>query len=177
MRFSRSFLPRERGRFSIYHEGFIIYKNYHGLTRIDANKIRYTVDAPTFATSTTRLYLPEKNVGPISVSGASSWSWSGSTRVLTVRRVHSSPAPIVVVWGASHTLGSYVSQYVPGLSNSIYNAWAIQGIIIMVLVAALIMMATRGNINIEAALMVIGFSITLIFVTIIIVRILELPVP
>ena len=61
------------------------------------SKLTLTIDAPSGTTSTTKVYCGNKGK-PSSVSGAGSWSYDNSTKILTIIVAHSSHAQIVISW-------------------------------------------------------------------------------
>jgi hypothetical protein len=62
----------------------------------DGNRLAFTINAGTGQTSTTKIYVGSHASDPKNVSGATSWSRSGN--IITVTRVHSSPASILIFW-------------------------------------------------------------------------------
>lgn len=62
----------------------------------DGNKLAFTINAGTGQTSTNKIYVGSHANDPKYVSGATSWSRSGD--IITVTRVHSSPASILIFW-------------------------------------------------------------------------------
>ena len=67
------------------------------ITKIGADEIDYTVNAPTSTTSTTKIFVGEKGK-PTNVAGCSSWSYNKNLKTVSVDVEHNSPAYIVVEW-------------------------------------------------------------------------------
>ncbi len=59
--------------------------------------LNFTVSATSGLTSTTQVHSGDKGE-PTSVSGASSWSYNTTSKILTIRATHSSPITITVEW-------------------------------------------------------------------------------
>jgi len=66
------------------------------------NKLTITINAPTGTTSTTEIYTASKGK-PTSVTGATSWSYDGGTKLLTLTASHSSSVTITIDWTTTST--------------------------------------------------------------------------
>ena len=64
---------------------------------LSADTLTFTVSTKSERTSTTKVYAGYKG-RPTSVTGASSWSFDNTTKILTVISIHPSPATIIVEW-------------------------------------------------------------------------------
>jgi len=61
------------------------------------NRLNFTISAPSGITSSTRIYVGDKGE-PTSVSGADSWSYDDSVKILTINVAHSDSAQIIISW-------------------------------------------------------------------------------
>ena len=64
---------------------------------LSTNKLFFTVSAPSGTTSSTKVYCGHKGK-PSSVSGADSWSYDNSTKILTAITSHSSNVQVLISW-------------------------------------------------------------------------------
>jgi hypothetical protein len=62
----------------------------------DGTRLKFTINAGTGQASTTKIYVGSHANDPKYVSGATSWNRSGN--IITVTKVHSSPASILIFW-------------------------------------------------------------------------------
>ena len=67
---------------------------------LTTNKLTFTISAPSGTTSTTKVYVGDKGE-PTSVSGATSWSYDDTSKILSITRLHSSPATIEILFWPS----------------------------------------------------------------------------
>ena len=109
-----------------------------------------TITASSGVTTTTKIYVGSKGV-PKSVSGASSWSYETSTKILTITKLHSSPADIEVSWATT-----FPSQGSPSL-NTIYVALGLASLAFLVSVAiGILALVSGGMSSMDMVTVVIG---------------------
>jgi len=107
------------------------------IREISSDRLSYVVNAPTFATSTTRIYLPGRP-RPNAVMGATIWTHSDITDVLTVQVLHSSPAYVNVTWGGT------LSSRVPNLSAALTTSSDLLGVMLVTLAGVSIILILKG---------------------------------
>lgn len=82
------------------------------VTKIGADEIDYTVNAPTSTTSTTKIFVGDKGK-PTNVAGCSSWSYNKNLKTVSIDVEHHSPAYIVVEWHRDIVQEYITKTYLP----------------------------------------------------------------
>lgn len=60
-------------------------------------RLTFTVESPSGTTSVTEVYCSDKGQ-PKNVSGATSWNYNSSSKILTITKLHSSSTTIIIRW-------------------------------------------------------------------------------
>jgi len=61
------------------------------------NKLEFTLVGNTYATSTAKIYIPNRDC-PKVVAGATAWSYNSITKLVTITKLHSSLASVTLDW-------------------------------------------------------------------------------
>ena len=125
------------------------------ITKIDPTEIHYTVNAPTFTYSVTKVYVGNKGK-PSDVNGDLSWSYNSNLKIVTVNVLHQSPSDIILGWEAD-------DEYLEDFTGSIYRSFRTVGSIITIMSISLLVGALTGRFEIGV---VMEFVVTCVAVSI-----------
>lgn len=108
----------------------------------NGGEITLSVDAPALTESVSKIYFGDFGK-PTSVVGASFWSYSYSSKTVTIKVVHASPQDIVIKWE------NVIPAEGKEIFVSIWVAYAMVGLILLTLVSGAIFAAYKGNIDLS----------------------------
>ena len=106
------------------------------ITKIGADEIDYTVNAPTSTISTTKIYVGAKGK-PTNVTGGSSWSYNKNLKTVSIDVEHHSPAYIVIEWHQD-IVQEYINRTYPPIVEMF-------GVVLIVMACVLIFSAMNGT--------------------------------
>ena len=115
------------------------------ITKIDSIEIHYTVNAPTYTFSVTKIYVGNKGK-PLDVSGDLSWSYNSNLKIVTVNVLHQSPSNIILEWADNE------NEYVDDFTRSIYKSLGLLGSIFSIMSVSLLVGVLMGRFEIEGVI-------------------------
>ena len=115
------------------------------ITKICSMEIHYTVNAPTYTLSVTKIYVGNKGK-PLDVSGDFSWSYNSNLKIVTVNVLHQSPSNIILEWADND------NEYVDDFTKSIYKSLELLGSILTIMSLTLLVGALTGRFEVKGAI-------------------------
>ena len=126
------------------------------------NYLKYTVDALTFTTSVTKIYLGDQR-RPTDVIGATSFWYNGVNNILTVSITHNSPQEIELGWDY-FSVGDWVDTL-------LLPAMGFSSLIILVAIAVMIMNGFSGAIDPTMIKDILLFALYIVITIVIVINI------
>lgn len=102
-------------------------------------KLSFTVLAPTSITSVTKVYVSNKGK-PVSVTGATSYSYDSATRIETVIVQHSSNQEVTLTW-----IPEAIEAIIVAIRNNYYLVFGLISLAPIIIAATIIISLIRGK--------------------------------
>jgi len=135
-----------------FDNGFLMINNLNGLfssigfscdtatanmtiTKIKADELDYTVNAPTDVTSITKIYAGSKGL-PSDLSGSTSWSYNSNLKIVTVNVLHQSPSNIIIEWKTDVVQDWIIKAYHPAVD--------MMGVVLLIMATIVIFSVLQG---------------------------------
>ncbi len=138
------------------------------ITKIDADTIEVTVNAPTDTTSITEIYVGLHGL-PTDVTGGSSWSYNKNTKIVSIEAEHHSPAYIALIFKTFTQVLTEEFQ-VSAIGNLTFLFY-----MPLLMAFGVIYGSLTGAVDIELALttigLLIGLSLLILFAGTIVIRV------